>query len=136
MIAIYLFYNISNGVQARLAFSNTLRHCNIITYDGSHWVNYELDSYGVHTRVLKVNNAVGLIRGLKMIKELTAMVVVWIDKRARFRWTPWWVRSCNEYNRYIGAIDIGFTFNPRHLFSKLLKYDKIRNYQILELWRR
>jgi hypothetical protein len=136
MIAIFLFYNQSNGVQARLAFSKTFKHCNIITYDGDYWVNYELDSYGVHTRVLEVKEGVALIRGLKIIKELVAMVVVWIDKRARFGWKPWWVRSCNEYNRYVGAVDIGFTFNPRHLFSKLLKYDKKRNFEILQLWRR
>ncbi len=136
MIAIFLFYNISNGVQAKLAFSKTFRHCNIITFDGSHWINYELDSFGVHTRVLHVKDGVALIRGLKIIKQLVAMVTVWIVNRARFDWKPWWVRSCNEYNRYVGAVDIGFTFNPRHLFSKLLKYDKKRNYEILQLWRR
>lgn len=136
MIAIFLFYNISNGVQARLAFSKTLRHCNIITFDGAHWVNYEMDSFGVHTRVLEVKDAAPLLRGLKHIKELTAMVTVEVFDRARHPWFPWWVRSCNEFNRYIGAVDIGFTFNPRHLYSKLLKYNGRRNYEILQHWRR
>jgi hypothetical protein len=136
MIAIFLFYNISNGIQAKLAFSDTFRHCNIITFDGSNWINYELDSLGIHTRVLDVKQGVALIRGLKSMKELVAMVTVWVEKRARMSWKPWWVRSCNEFNRYIAAVDIGFTFNPRHLYSKLLKYDKIRNYEVLQHWRR
>lgn len=136
MIAIFLFFNISTGIQAKLAFSNTYRHCNIITFDGYNWVSYELDSYGVHTRVLEVKDGWKLIRGLKHIQPLISMVTVWVEKRARFRWSPWWVRSCNEYDRYISAVDIGFTFNPTHLFTKLLKYDKKRNYEILHLWRR
>jgi hypothetical protein len=136
MIAIFLFYNFSSGIQAKLAFSKTFKHCNIITYDGSHWVTYELDSLGVHTRVLAVKEGASLIRGLKVIKELIAMVTVWISTRATFKWSPWWVRSCNEFNRYIGAVQIGFTFNPRHLYNKLIKYDRIRNYEVIQHWRR
>ncbi|MBX4189675.1 hypothetical protein KW791_00035 [Candidatus Parcubacteria bacterium] len=83
-----------------------------------------------------MKEGVALIRGLKVIKELIAMVTVWIDKRARFPWKPWWVRSCNEFDRYVSGIDVGFTFNPRHLYAKLLKYDKVRNYEILQQWRR
>lgn len=136
MIAIFLFYNISNGVQAKLAFSKTLRHCNIITFDGQSWVNYEVDSYGVHTRVLEVCQAVSLIRGLKTIKQLSAIITVWVETRTYLPWKPLWVRSCNEFNRYISAVDVGFTFNPRHLYSKLIKYDKKRNFEILQKWRR
>lgn len=136
MIAIFLFYKFSSGIQARLAFSKTFKHCNIITYDGLNWVNYELDSYGLHTRVLEVKEGAHLIRGLKVIKDLIAMVTVWIEKPVRFPWRPWWVRSCNELDRYVSAVDIGFTFNPRHLYSKLIKYDKIRNYEIIHKWRR
>ncbi len=136
MIAIFLFYNYSNGIQAKLAFSKTFKHCNIITYDGEFWVTYELDQHGVHTRVLDAKDGVALLRGVRIIKQLISTITVYIDNPTRFNWKPWWVRSCNEFNRYIASVDIGFTFNPRHLYSKLLKYDKKRNYEILQHWRR
>ena len=136
MIAFFLFYNFSSGVQARLAFSKEFRHCNIITYDGDHWVNTEFDSSGIIIRVLDVPRGRALIRGLKTIQSLMAMVIVDISDRKKVAWKPWWVRSCNELDRYLSGVDIGFTFNPRHLYNKLLRYNGKRNYQILHAWRR
>jgi hypothetical protein len=136
MLAFFLFYNIATGKQARLAFSKDFRHCNIVTFDGAHWINIELDSTGLLTRVLDVNNGNALIRGLKHIKALTAMVVVDVEVRNKTMWKPFWVRSCNELDRYVAGVDVGFTFNPRHLYSKLLKYHGRRNYQIIYAWRR
>lgn len=136
MIAYFLFYNIATGKQAWLGFSNEYRHCNVITYDGFHWINFELDRKGIKTRVLDVNNGWALIRGLKTIKALSAMIVVEIGERKKIRWKPWWVRSCNELDRYLTGVDVGFTFNPRHLLSKLLRYNGSRNYEILYAWRR
>lgn len=54
MIAIFLFYNVATGVQARLAFSDEFRHCNVVTFDGSHWINVEFDREGIKTRVIDV----------------------------------------------------------------------------------
>lgn len=136
MIAYFLFYNYSTGVQANLAFSKEFRHCNVITFDGENWVNVEFDATGILTRVLDVNDGWSLIRGLKTIKVLTAMVVVDINERKKVAWKPFWVRSCNELDRYVAGIDLGFTFNPRHLYSKLLRYNGKRNYEILYAWRR
>lgn len=136
MISIFLFYNISTGIQSKLAFSKIFRHCNIITYDGEQWINFELDSLGVHACSIKVTKPEALIRGLKHIKELTAMITVETTKDFRHGWLPWWVRSCNEFDRYVSGVDIGFTFNPRHLFSKLIRYNMKRNYTILQVWRR
>lgn len=136
MIAIFLFYSIANGKQSRMAFSKEFRHCNIITFDGAHWVQHDLDSYGIHTRVLKITNSPALLRALRSMKFLTAMIIVSIDKRARTVWKPFWVRSCNEFNRQTSGIDVGLTLNPSHLYRNLLKYDKRRNYEVLGQWRR
>lgn len=47
-------------------------------------------------------------------------------------WKPLMIPTCNEFTRLITGVDIGFTFNPIHLFKKLLKYDSIRNYHIVD----
>lgn len=136
MIAIYNFYSISNGVQSKLAFSDEFRHCNVITYDGRDYVLVEFDSTGIILRVLTVTSLSGLLRGLRSVKELTAIISVEIQDRKKSMWLPWWVRSCNELCRYATGINLGFTFNPVHFYSKLLKYNKTRNYEILTHWRR
>lgn len=136
MIALFLFYNFSSGIQANLAFSKEFRHCNIITYDGEYWINVEFDSTGILTKVLDVPKGKALIRGLKTIQSLTAMIVVDIGERKKVAWKPLWGRTCNELDRYVSGVDVGLTFNPRHLHSKLLRYNGKRNYEILYAWRR
>ncbi len=136
MISIFLFYNIATGVQAKLAFNKNFKHCNIITYDGQSWVNVEFDATGFLTRVLDVSSGRCLIRGLKSIQSLIAMVVVDVEVRKRVRWKPYIVRSCNEIDRYVSGVDIGLTFNPIHLYKKLLRYSGKRNYTIITHWRR
>lgn len=136
MIAIYCFYNISNGIQSRLAFSKEFKHCNIITFDGDYWINYELDCYGVHTKVLQVKDGAKLLRSLRILKPLIATVTVFVDYPVKVTWKPFWVRSCNEFTRYVGGVDIGLTLNPMHLYKKLLQYGEASNYQILNAWRR
>jgi hypothetical protein len=136
MIAIFLFYNVSSGPQAKLAFSKEFRHCNVITYDGKDWVLVEFDLTGLYTSVLKVTKGESLIRNLRIMKSLIAQIVVEINTRHPVRWKPWWVRSCNELDRYVTGVNIGLTFNPRHLYNKLIKYSGKRNFQILETWRR
>lgn len=136
MIAIILFYNHSTGIQRWLSFSEEFSHCNIITYDGADWINIECDSTGILTRCLEVPSLKALLRGLKTIKTLTAYIVVDINKRKHMSWKPMWVRSCNELDRYISGVDVGFTINPVHLYKKLIRYDCRRNYEILTHWRR
>ncbi len=136
MIALFLFYDMANGKQAWMAFSKKFRHCNVITYDGKHWVLIDMDRLGIHTRVLDAKSATALMRGLKKIKYLTAMVCVEIDKPKRISWKPLWGRTCNELCRYATGVDTGLTFNPIGLYKKLLKYNGKRNYEILDAWRR
>lgn len=95
-----------------------------------------MDKYGIHTRVLKVNDGGKLIKNLKVIKELTAMIAVDIENRAEYPWLPLWVRSCNELCRYVSGVGLGFCFNPVIFYKKLLRYGDSRNYEILAHWRR
>jgi hypothetical protein len=136
LLAVFIFYNVASGVQSRLAFSDEFKHCNIITCDGRDWVMLDFDRTGLLNRAIHCKGGDTLLKSLPIIKEVTAIVTVCIKERAKFMWSPWWVRSCNEICRYAAGIDIGFTFNPIHLYYKLLKYRKGRNYEIISHWRR
>ena len=135
MIHIFCFYNVSTGVQSRLSFSKIFKHCNIITFDGEIWVATEFDLEGIHNRRINALNGSSLLRGLKYIDSLVALVTVDVTIRAKTKWKPFIVRSCNELDRYISGVNIGFTFNPRQLYNKLIKYNG-NNYRVIYHWRR
>ncbi len=136
LIAVFIFYSKASGVQARLAFSEEFKHCNIITFDGKDWIMLDFDRTGLLTRRIKCKSGKTLLRNLHVVPEITAIMSVSIKDRKKTPWSPWWVRSCNEICRYASGIDIGFTFNPVHLYSKLIKYRHNRNYEVLSTWRR
>jgi hypothetical protein len=135
LIAIIIFYNKSEGPSARLAFSSEFRHCNTITYDGRDWIMTEFLPSGILTRVIHCQDGARLVDRLQIIPEATAIISLSVDYRAKIRWFPWWVRSCNEVCRYVSGVDTGWTFNPCHLYKKLLKYDQRRNWIVLSHWR-
>ncbi len=135
MIIIFCFYKRSSGIQAPLSFSKEFKHCNVITYDGDVWLSYEFDSQGIKVRQVNTKSTKSLIHGLKIIKCLIAMVVVYREHPFSVRWKPCIVRSCNEFDRYISSVNTGFTFNPKHLYNKLLSCNG-SNYEILCHWRR
>ncbi len=135
MIHVFCFYNISSGIQARLSFSKIFKHCNIITFDGEMWIATEFDRSGVLTRRINVYSSSSLLRGLKYIESLIAIVTIDVTARCDIPWKPFIVRSCNELDRYISGANIGFTLNPKHLYNKLLKYNG-NGYRLLYHWRR
>lgn len=136
MIAVFIFYSVATGVQAKLAFSDEFKHCNIITYDGEDWILLDFDRTGLLTRKIKCESGSSLVRNLHVIPKVSAIVSINVKDRIKLMWTPWWVRSCNEICRYASGADIGWTFNPVHLYKKLLKYRHSKNYEILSTWRR
>lgn len=136
MIAIFIFYSKASGAQAALAFSKEFKHCNIITFDGEIWLMIDFDRTGLVTRRINCRNGTQLLRLLPINKDISAILSVEVGERARVRWKPLWVRSCNEVCRYVAGVDTGFTFNPVHLYQKLLRYKGKRNYEMLSAWRR
>jgi len=135
-LSVFIFYTISAGNQSALSFSKEFKHCNIITFDGEDWILVEFDKTGLLTRKIKCKNGYKLVKNLKVVPEISAIVSISVDKRAVTRWKPWIVRSCNEICRYASGADIGFTFNPIHLYRKLLRYNHVKNYEVLSAWRR
>lgn len=138
LIAIIIFWNIARGPQAVLSLSKTIKHVNCVTTDeeGLGSIFMDFDRQGFLTRSIKSNSAQRLIEGLKKNQHVEAIIAVAISEKAKHRWFPFLVRSCNEIVRYATGVDVGFTFNPVHLYYKLLKYSHSRNYEILSQWRR
>lgn len=136
MICFFLFYNKSLGIQRHFAIGSELKHCDVICYDGESWICLQSSSRGVEYRLMDIKKVERMLNHLAIIPELIEIIGVDVETRARFPWRPWWVRSCNEFCRYVSGVDIGFTLNPRHLCKKLLKYDGKRNFQIIYAWRR
>lgn len=136
MIATFVFYNKASQGQDWLAFSKEFKHCNVIVYDGEFTVLMEFVKHGIIPRVYKLNNVDDIIKRLKRQSTVVAIVSTHVTERRSFMWSPLWIKSCNEFNRYISAVDIGMTFNPRHLYKKLVKYNGHSNFTIDYHWRR
>lgn len=135
MLAIFLFYNKAEGWQHHLAFSKEFQHCDVAIYNDTHWVLMRLGKNGIEYRVLKTQDAERMILRLRTIKEVSAIIACDI-KPIEFFWRPFIPYTCNEITRFMTGIDIGFTFNPRTLYNKLLRYDGRRNYEVIHAWRR
>ncbi len=137
MIAFFLFYNHSAGIQSRLAFSKEFLHCSVIVCNDSEYIHTTFGGDGIVNRLIFPKGWKQLARLYPaLVPTLSALVIVEIDKRHIKKWSPLWVKSCNEVCRYVSGIQIGFTFNPRHLYAKLIKYDSKLNYKILHAWTR
>lgn len=140
MIVTFVFYNKSYGKQAKLAFSKELVHSNIVIDNGKSLTMLMFERSGLIIRPVYRKAGASVIKELiKLLPKndkVSAIVNIEIHFRKKFLWFPWWARTCNEVCRYGSGIDIGFTFNPRHLYSKLLKYNGKRNYEIISQWRR
>jgi hypothetical protein len=135
MIYFFLFYNKAEGKQSRFAFNDDFKHCNVLYYEKGILVG--MSETGIKLSLLKCheNSVKDIASTFKRLESLTSLIIVDIKERKKFRWFPWWVRSCNELCRYISGIDIGFTFNPVHLYNKLIKYSG-KKYEIIYAWRR
>lgn len=135
-IAVFIFYSISGGVQSSLSFSKEFKHCSSVTFDGRDWIALEFDRTGFMMRRVKCRDGAKFINRLSMNPDISATIAVQVNGKVSIAWKLYLVRSCNEIARYAAGVDIGLTFNPVHLYKKLLKYDRKRNYEIISSWRR
>ena len=136
MIAIFLFYDQGQGKAYNYTFSRITVHCNLITYDGDHWIMWEFGTSGITYRHIKSKSGASILRNIKRLPELSRIVTVDIPERVSIPWFMFMPRTCNEFCRYVAGINIGLTVNPRHLYTKLLTYEQKGNYTILHWWRR
>lgn len=111
-------------------------HCALLCYQGDHCILFEIAPFGFIYRILKSNDVNRNLNAVKKLPVLSAFIAVMINKKKKVKEWPFKWYTCNEVCRYFSGVDIGWTFNPRHLFKKLLKYKAKRNYELLAHWRR
>ncbi len=136
MIAVFLFYNRGIGKYNCFSFSKKFVHCALLCYQGDHCILFEIAPFGFIYRILRSNDVNKNLNAVKKLSALSAFIAVKIKEPKRIKefFLKWY--TCNEVCRYFSGIDIGWTFNPKHLFKKLLKFKDKRNYELLACWRR
>lgn len=136
MIAVFLFYKQGIGKYTRLSFSKELVHCALLCYQGDQCILFEIAPFGFIYRILKTTDLNKSLHALKKLPLLSAFIAVLIKKPKKVKEFFLKGYTCNEVCRYFSGIDIGWTFNPKHLYKKLLKYKHKTNYELLAHWRR
>lgn len=136
MISIFLFYNSSNGVLARMPINEDFKHVSIVTFDGDVPFYLTLNQFGLAVNRLKVRDLGRFLTKMRGQPTVTAYLACDCDVRVVRPWRPFFIQTCNEVCRVVSGLDIGVTLTPAHLFKKVLKWDGKRNFQILSAWRR
>jgi hypothetical protein len=132
MICIFLFFSNGNGMPNCLAYG-PYKRCNLIVHTDGNYLMIQMTKWGIRLRRIRANRFHSLVDKLFLLEGLEKVVCTRIREYPKNPWRPFWLRSCNELARYAGAVDIGHTWNPTHLFKKLLKYDNTRNYEIIHI---
>jgi len=135
-IYLFIFYNKAVGKQVRYIRNKKYLHCNIIVFDGKHYVLLEVSTSGIDFRIVRTKSLLKLIGRLKTIESIESMICLSTSSRYKSKWFPLCIKSCNEFCKSVAAVDIGFTYDPVHLYKKLLKYDNQKNFEILYAWER
>lgn len=137
MLAIIVFHNRTrHRIMNLFTFSRHFKHVDIYMFDGSCWTGFRLDRYGITYAISYIGHGNAIIDQAREVSNIEAVIALDIDHRATFRWTGITIPMCNELARMIAGVDISFTWSPRHLYRKLLKYDQKRNFKIFYHWRR
>lgn len=136
MIAVFLFYNQGIGKYNRFTFSQQFVHCALLCYQGDQCILFEIAPFGFIYRILRSNDVNKNLEAIKKLPCLSGFIAIMIREKKKIKEWPIKWYTCNEVCRYFSGADIGWTFNPKHLYQKLLKYKDKTNYELLTHWRR
>jgi hypothetical protein len=137
MLVLFVFHNkTTHSILNFMAFSRRFKHVDLYTYDGKQWIGFRFGTDGMTYAFTGHSCLTDLAEQAKQLKETEALVALEVEKGCKFPWRPLSVPICNEFARFIAKIDVGFTWNPRHLYNKLIKYDQLTNFEVFYSWRR
>ena len=117
-------------------FSKHFKHVDVYANNGTGWVGFRLSSSGLTYAMTGQISGDDLTRLACEAHTAEAVIVADVGEPAKFKWCPLTIPMCNEFARLISGVNIGFSWSPRHLYNKLLRYDQTRNYEIIYKWRR
>lgn len=133
----FLFYDTAIGRQSRLSFSKDKKHVDVMVYENDTVTCFQYSGKGIEHRVFKTDDILKVLKGIKLIPELSHYILVSMYKEHKGkRWLPFHINSCNEVCRKIGRVEIGWTFNPAHLYKKLVKLNGKTNFTVVSVWSR
>lgn len=123
MIAIFLFYE---GKFWKFSACSLI----LVTPDGA----FMFEPYRSHIgfRKLKTMDIESYISKIKRYSKASELVVLEIKSEPRQRISSILSKTCNELLKHIAGLDLGFTFTPYQFYKQILKYNKKRNYEILQ----
>lgn len=137
MLALFVFHNqTTHKILNALSFSKYFKHVDLYTFDGKEWIGFRFGTGGMIYTFTGYTEVRDLIDSAQLVESNEALIAVDIENGCKFPWRPLTIPMCNEFARYIAKVDIGFTWNPRNLYNKLLKYDQETNFEVFYLWRR
>ena len=117
-------------------FSKYFKHVDIYIYEKGEWIGIRMGSEGITFAISGYQGAQQIIDAARELNNIEAIMGVEMKERTTFCWQPITIPMCNEIARAVTGIDTGFTWSPRHLYNKLLKYDGITNFEVFYHWRR
>lgn len=136
MQSVIFFSNVCEGTPGVFVTNSPMKHCEIFTYHGDLWVHFKTGKHGIEYQIYKNSDLQYIVNMLQKIDKVQAILHIEQRYSASFNWLPYVSSNCNEFVRFIGGLDIGYTRTPYHLFKKLVKYDGTTNYRIRMKWER
>jgi hypothetical protein len=136
MLAIFVFHNKTrHRIMNLFTFSKSFKHVDIYVKQ-KEWIGFRMTRNGIEFAMSGYENGRYIVNGAIEQPNVEAILCLDIHGRAEYPWIPLTIPMCNEFSRYLSGVDISFSWNPRNLYNKLLKYDHKRNYEIFFQWRR
>lgn len=137
MISVFLFYNKAYGLKEKFTFSDDLKHCNILIFDGKDYILTWIGSNGIKSRVMNIDSLIDYLENIKKkMNSISAIIVTTVNDAKLHKNYLLSINSCNEVSKRHGCVDIGLTLNPCHLYNLLHFLNQKRNFKIQYSWRR
>lgn len=133
MLVIFAFTNEPKGTKIPYTLHKDFQSVYIFAFSDYRWIKFYFDKRGIQHK--ETNRTAGkLLSILKRQHKVKTILIADVENPVSGWYFPLMIQSCNEIMRYLTGVDVGVTLNPFHLYRKLLKYDKKRNYSILFEW--
>lgn len=132
--ALFIFYNKARGKQAILS-ARDKKHVDLIVKLNDKITIFQYSGRGIEHQYSKATDMMLIMKKLLKLENVSHLILVKINKKCRRKnWFPIQLNSCNEVCRKISSVDIGWTFNPSHLYHKILMKRDKSNYSVVENW--
>jgi len=136
MRVVLVFYNHGDSWVSNWLLHEDYKHVDCFIEVGKRWFVLRLTHSGIAVRRSRYFSAGSLFNAAKKLSTVTCIIEIESYYVLRETFFVPRILTCNELARYLSKVDVGLTLTPYHFYKKLLKYDHMRNYEIITHWRR